>query len=222
MVAKKSSSNAIKKIDKQLDNLEKKNKDKVEEVAEISKKELQEKVKEATTPKKTTSTKKKTTTTKKTTPKKEAIVVEERPEVTEIPTPVVIVVERPEEKEPEEAITEIEVEEPKEVVEEPEEKKEEKEEEPGESTKKLTQLEDEMRSLYDRVNDVVDDITFIKEVNEIQDVLISDVVESKEKTDDKLEDISNRLLYNLTIALAIIFFLLLIFVIGIIVFVCTY
>lgn len=79
-----------------------------------------------------------------------------------------------------------------------------------------------MRSLYDRVNDVVDDITFVKEVNEAQDILISDVVESKEETSTKLDDISNKLLRNLTIALSIIFILLLIFVIGVIIFVCTY
>ena len=79
-----------------------------------------------------------------------------------------------------------------------------------------------MRSLYDKVNDVVDDITHVKEVNEIHDELISDVVESKEDTASKLDDISNRLLHNLTIALGIIFILLFIFVVGIIIFVCTY
>ena len=73
MVAKKSSSNAIKKVDKQIKDLEKATEKLVDEkTPTISKKELQEKVKEATTPKKTTpkkktnSNSKKQSTTKKT------------------------------------------------------------------------------------------------------------------------------------------------------------
>lgn len=99
--------------------------------------------------------------------------------------------------------------------EQPEPKKEEKK--IGESTAKIMNLEKEMRSLYDKVNDVVDEIDNEEDKND-KPVTIPNIVEKEEQPEKKGIGILNMIMFGLMV----IFTILLLIFIAFIIYVCTY
>ena len=225
--SKKSSSNAIKKLDKQIKDLT------VEKEVEekINKKDLEQAVKKATTPKKSTtkkansstkkkttakkSTAKKTTTKNKTTSKKTA--TKKTTTKKNVKKEAVVAPER------EKKVTarEITAEEVKKVVEKNKNSKYNKKQ-LSESTMKMKKLERHMRSLYDKVSSVVEDIDYVKTIDSKQDVMIADVEAKNQNILSKVDDLSTLLLHKLTMILGVIFIVYAIIVIGIIIYICTY
>lgn len=224
--AKKSSNNAIKKLDKQIDELKKVTEDAKETIPVIDKKEL-EKAKEQAVEAKKTSTKKKTTTkkssttkkktgSKTTTKKKTSSKSTTKKKTTTTKKDAVVAPERPKTK-----AREITAEEVKKVVEKNKNSKYNKKQ-LTESTIKMKKLERHMRSLYDKVNSVVEDIDYVKTLDASQDVVISDIEVKENNKLTKVDDINPDLLHRLTMILGIVFIVYAIIVIGIIIYICTY
>ena len=214
--SKKSSSNAIKKIDKQIKDLTA-----IQEVEEkLSKKDL-EKVSKAKTTTKTTTTKKsvaptkkksttKKTATKKTTASKTSSKKSVKKETVVAP-----------EREKNVFARKITPEEVKKVVEKNKNSKYNKKQ-LSESTMKMKKLERHMRSLYDKVSSVVEDIDYVKTIDSKQDVMIADVEAKNQNILSRVDDLSTLLLHKLTMILGVIFIVYAIIVIGIIIYICTY
>ena len=226
-MAKKTSSNAVKKIDKQLDKLLKEKKE-LEDIPVIDKKEIDKKIRED---KRKNSTRGRASSTTRNSSKKDTLVAKERGKTTK-KKDALVVKERKGTSKKKEALV---VDERKNNM----RKKRSsvssvskrkgvtskrtinKKEEPkiGESTMKLQKLEIEIRSLYDKVNDVVEDIDLVKTVDESDNILIADVVvKDKElSTDDSI-----GFLGKVTLVLAAIFTILFIAFIIFVIYVCTY
>ena len=182
-MAKKTSSNAVKKIDKQLDKLLKEKKE-LEDIPVIDKKEIDKKIRED---KRKNSTRGRASSTTRNSSKKK------RSSVSSVSKRKGVTSKRTINKKEEPKI--------------------------GESTMKLQKLEIEIRSLYDKVNDVVEDIDLVKTVDESDNILIADVVvKDKElSTDDSI-----GFLGKVTLVLAAIFTILFIAFIIFVIYVCTY
>ena len=230
-MAKKSSSNAIKKLDEQIKALtpeiEK------EALPILNKKEIDSKAKEVvektptkkkthkksttkkTTAKKTTSTKTKSST-KKTTTKSKTSKAGTKKSTTRKKTTTKPVVKKEELK-----AREITAEEVKRVVEKNKDSKYNKKE-LSEATLKMKKFEKHFRNLYDRVNDVVEDIDYVKTVNTTEDVVISDIEKRKDDKLAKIDNINSGLLHKLTLILLGIFIVFSIIVFAIIIYICTY
>lgn len=231
-MAKKSSSNAIKKLDEQIKTLtpeiekealpilnKKEIDSKAKEVVEktpTKKKTLKKSTTKKTTAKKTTSTKTKSST-KKTTTKSKASKTGAKKSTTRKKTTTKPAVEKKEELK----AREITAEEVKKVVEKNKDSKYNKKE-LSEATLKMKKFEKHFRNLYDRVNDVVEDIDYVKTVNTTEDVVISDIEKRKDDKLAKIDNINSGLLHKLTIILLGIFIVFSIIVFAIIIYICTY
>lgn len=192
MAAKKSSKNAMKKIDKQLDILLKDKKE-IEDIPVVDRKEIDKAVKE-----------KKKNNVKKSNRKSDALVVRERG--------------RKNSKNKKEGIVA-----PSRKKKENFEKKQKKVK-VSESTMRLQKLESEIRSLYDKVEDVVEDIEFEKTVDTTEDVIISDIViRNKESNEEDIHyDLGDKILNGITMFLFVIFMIMFIAFVCFVVYVCTY
>ena len=87
---------------------------------------------------------------------------------------------------------------------------------------KMKKLERHMRSLYDKVSSVVEDIDYVKTIDSKQDVMIADVEAKNQNILSRVDDLSTLLLHKLTMILGVIFIVYAIIVIGIIIYICTY
>lgn len=86
---------------------------------------------------------------------------------------------------------------------------------------RLKRLEKEMRSLYDKVNDVVEDVSYTDEIPNIQDK-ISDIELSDQKRPLPSSYKSSKVVVAFIIFLTILFLILLGLLIWLIIYVCTY
>lgn len=86
---------------------------------------------------------------------------------------------------------------------------------------RLKRLEKEMRSLYDKVNDVVEDVSYTDDIQEIQDK-ISDIELSDQKRPLPSHYKSSKVVVAFIIFLTILFLILLGLLIWLIIYVCTY
>ncbi len=219
MASKKSSRNAMKKIDKQLDKLLKEKRE-IDDTSTVDRKEIQKKVREISHKevKKNTTSKNtvKNRSVKKNNRKSDAIVVQERKKKSNNSRKkeAIVVKERKEKPIKKKPIQKKEA--PKKVK---------KEKKVGESTMRLQKLEEEIRTLYDKVEDVVEDIESTKSVDVIsgENLVITDViVKDKEELEEEPYDRGGRILNIIALILFVIFLIMFIMFIGFIIFVCTY
>ena len=83
---------------------------------------------------------------------------------------------------------------------------------------KITSFENKFRTLYDRVNDVIEDIEYTKEISIIDNLVVADTID-KNKREEKI----NLFEFNKTIKiLGIVFLVLLVFFIIFVIYVCTF
>ena len=193
MAKKKSNKNAMKKIDKQLDKLLKEKKE-IEDIPVVDRREIEKKKNNINNKKDVVVT----PSRKKKNSKKDAVVVKERNNTTK-----------------------------KKNVEKKNlsKKRTKKQEKPkvSESTMRFQKLEEEIRTLYDKVEDVVDDIETNKTVDVIpgKDIVITDTLVSTSKEDSSLD--KEALIWNwIIVALLTIFMILFIAFVGFVIYVCTY
>lgn len=94
----------------------------------------------------------------------------------------------------------------------------------SESTQKMLNLEKEMRSLYDRVNDIVEDIEYEKTIIKNQDIILSDIKIKEKEPEEKstLDNINSSVLNKILLILFIIFMILFIIFLGFAIFVSTF
>ena len=94
----------------------------------------------------------------------------------------------------------------------------------SESTQKMLNLEKEMRSLYDRVNDIVEDIEYEKTIIKNQDIILSDIKIKEKEPEEKstLDNINSSVLNKILLILFIIFMVLFIIFLGFAIFVSTF
>ena len=253
--AKKSSSNAVSKIDKQIKELEKSisKPEEKENIPIMNKKEIDKIIKDTSKKSSTNSKKeqivvvegKKTNAKKKTTKKKETIVAPSRPKTTNSKKKkntkkkenIIVApekkkqIKKPPYKKPiiKEKVIDIDSKEDEVIpVKEKEEVKEDiikpiegtvlTKEEKKEDKEKITSFENKIRTLYDRVNDVIEDIEYTKEINIVDNLVVADTID-KSKREEKI----NLFEFNKTIKiLGIVFLILLIFFIIFIIYVCTF
>ncbi len=88
----------------------------------------------------------------------------------------------------------------------------------------MLNLEKEMRSLYDRVNDIVEDIEYEKTIIKNQDIILSDIKIKEKEPEEKstLDNINSSVLNNILLILFIIFMVLFIIFLGFAIFVSTF
>jgi len=91
----------------------------------------------------------------------------------------------------------------------------------SEATAKLNQLEDKIRDLYSKDNEALDDAIKEKVVIDTKDVLVSDVVVPTEK-ETKLDKISMSFLNKLLIVVTLLFTILFVGFIGFLIFITTF
>ena len=88
----------------------------------------------------------------------------------------------------------------------------------------MLNLEKEMRSLYDRVNDIVEDIEYEKTIIKNQDIILSDIKIKEKEPEEKstLDNINSSVLNKILLILFIIFMILFIIFLGFAIFVSTF
>ena len=88
----------------------------------------------------------------------------------------------------------------------------------------MLNLEKEMRSLYDRVNDIVEDIEYEKTIIKNQDIILSDIKIKEKEPEEKstLDNINSSVLNKILLILFIIFMVLFIIFLGFAIFVSTF
>lgn len=91
-----------------------------------------------------------------------------------------------------------------------------------ESTIKIKKLEKEMRSLYDRVNDIVEDLDYQKTVTNTDDVILSDFLRKEKIQETKLDKVSDSFLDKTLKIVFTIFMILFTTFIGFVIFVSTF
>lgn len=91
-----------------------------------------------------------------------------------------------------------------------------------ESTIKIKKLEKEMRSLYDRVNDIVEDLDYQKTVTNTDDVILSDFLRKEKIQETKLDKVSDSFLDKILKIVFTIFMILFTTFIGFVIFVSTF
>lgn len=92
----------------------------------------------------------------------------------------------------------------------------------GESTTKIRKLEDEMRSLYDRVNNIIEDLDYEKTIVETDDIILNDFVTREKIEETKLDKVSTTFLDKMLKVVFIIFMSLFTVFIGFVIFVSTF
>lgn len=93
----------------------------------------------------------------------------------------------------------------------------------SEATMRLQKLEKEIRTLYDKVEDVVEDIESDKTVDIIpgKDIIITDACVSSSNDDTSLD--RESIIWNcIVVSLLVIFMILFIAFVGFVIYVCTY